>query len=289
MAIKHFLKMFPMPKDPGCYLGFFENYGERVWSNRPNRTVHGVSYTKFADLMDLEIHGTDPFCMFHGRCYQFAHYFAGETPGWTVTLIERGTFWNTLVHAFCTKEIDGKTYFADARGITDDPSVFFEDYECGKSAYPVTEKRKDLNLQFQKPFETMYDYIVDKCIRQGGHKICGKLAKARKTYYRYEARFADTDEWKGIFSVMLPDERREAGRWLREPGWYKSNPGIQSEAWFTEYGYEKYRSNMNHIISEIQDRSWSHNGTNALQLRIREKHHLQNPVVKGKTQCVCLL
>ena len=289
MAMGHFLKMFPMPENPGCYLGFFENYGKRVWSDRPNKTVHGVSYTKFGDVMDLEIPGTDPFYMFHGRCYQFAHYFAGETTGWTVTIIERGNFWNTIVHAFCTKEINGKTYFADARGITDDPSVFFEDYDCSRNAYLVTEKQKDTDMEFRESVEIMYDYIMDTCIAQGGHEICAELAKARKTYYRYEARHSDDEEWKGIFSVMNPDERREAGRWLKEPEWYKSNPGVRSEAWFTEYGYEKYRGNMNRIISKIRDRSWSHDGTDALQLRIREKHRLRNQVVKGKVQCVCIL
>lgn len=96
-------------------------------------------------------------------------------------------------------------------------------------------------------------------------------------YYRYEAK--KNGEHVGIFAVLNPDQRRYFARFLKEPEWYKSNPGVDSRCWFTEYGYEKYH----HIIDELIEESGN------LEVRVVTKETLPNVVIRGKVQCIELV
>ena len=159
MAMQDFLKMFPKPENPKVYTGLFGNFSERVWSDRPNKCDHGVSYTKYEDAMNVHVGKLTLFDMFHGNCWYYAQYFKLMNPDWDIIQILRGNFWNNAVHTFCIKKADNITYFADARGITDDPEVFFEDFSCSKEAYWQSQ---DLELEhkcFMDSYEKAYRYI----------------------------------------------------------------------------------------------------------------------------------
>ena len=144
MAQEHFLKFFAEPECPKTYTGLFENFQNRKWSDRPNKCIHGVSYTKFSDAMDIVVGENTLFDMFHGYCAYYAAAFNELHPDWEIMTIQRGNFWNSSVHTFCVKVEDGIRYFADARGITDDPAVFFDDFQCSKNAYLI-EKISDFS------------------------------------------------------------------------------------------------------------------------------------------------
>ncbi len=162
MAMKDFLKMFPMPQKTKVYTGLFENFSDREWSDIPNKCSHGVSYTKYEDAIDVHVSiCLTLFDMFHGKCWYFAQYFKNINPDWEIVQILRGNFWNEIVHTFCIKKVNGITYFADARGITDDPEVFFEDYSCSKNAY-IVHNNPELDsdyFNFSDACEQAYKYI----------------------------------------------------------------------------------------------------------------------------------
>lgn len=159
MAMQDFLKMFPMPQSPKVYTGLFKNFSDRVWSDKPNKYDHGVSYTKYEDAMSIGVGELTLFDMFHGNCWCYAQYFKLMNPEWDIIQILRGNFWNTTVHTFCVKKVNEITYFADARGITDNPKVFFDDYSCSKDAY-IKPQNLELELKcFKESYAQAYRYI----------------------------------------------------------------------------------------------------------------------------------
>ena len=95
-------------------------------------------------------------------------------------------------------------------------------------------------------------------------------------YYRYEAKYPDDTEWKGIFHCLSPDDRR---KWycLSTPKWYDHNPDTKSRAWFTEHGYQKWHEKMEHTIAN----TWK-----PIETRLIKAETLDNIVVKGKTQVI---
>lgn len=101
-------------------------------------------------------------------------------------------------------------------------------------------------------------------------------------YYRYEARYTgDKDaEWEGIFQFFSPDERR---KWycLAVPKWYEKNPDVDSQAWFTQHGYDKWHEKMEKTIEDYL--SWCNEGW---EVRLLQVETLDNIVFKGKTQCI---
>lgn len=100
-------------------------------------------------------------------------------------------------------------------------------------------------------------------------------------YYRYEARRINNknSEWKGIFEYFSPYERR---KWycLSVPKWYDENPDVESQAWFTQHGYDKWHEKMEKTIEDFL--SWHSN----LEVRLLKVETLENIVFKGKTQCI---
>ena len=101
-------------------------------------------------------------------------------------------------------------------------------------------------------------------------------------FYRYEARRIDGDvpsDWEGIFQHFDPTERRQ---WycLCEPKWYAKNPDKESQAWFTQHGYDKWHEKMDDMI---EDKILCM-GSNRLEVRLLSKESLENIVFKGKTQ-----
>lgn len=97
-------------------------------------------------------------------------------------------------------------------------------------------------------------------------------------YYRYEAK-TKTGEYKGIFTVLNPSQRRYFNRFVKEPKWYKNNPNTDSRCWFTEEGYDKYHKIMENLISELYN----------VETRLLKVETLNNIVSKGKIQCIELL
>ncbi len=96
-------------------------------------------------------------------------------------------------------------------------------------------------------------------------------------YYRYEAKI-EPDEWIGVFQIFDPDQRR---KWycLREPKYYEKNPDIETKAWFTQHGYEKYHEKMDNMLSIYKDDP-------DIKIRIVTADALDNIVMLGKTQCI---
>ena len=84
-------------------------------------------------------------------------------------------------------------------------------------------------------------------------------------YYRYEARRTDEEdhEFKGIFHIFTPSQRR---KWycLAVPKWYEKNPNVESQAWFTQHGYNKWHETMEEMILEFLD--WFAEGTYEIRL-----------------------
>ncbi len=107
-------------------------------------------------------------------------------------------------------------------------------------------------------------------------------------FYRYEIRFSDNEPWSGIATAFNPDERRKMLRFLHSPKWYESNPDIESEAWFTEYGYNMYKDNMNEIIGSMGDYR-TEQMMESMQVRVREADFLDNVACIGTVQCIRLL
>ena len=107
-------------------------------------------------------------------------------------------------------------------------------------------------------------------------------------YYRYEVRFSDTERWRGFCAYLNPSERRKIAQWLSEPKWYAAHPNVASEAWFTEYGFQKYRAKVEDVFREMA-RWRSGDMMKRLQVRLRKQKSLSDIVSRGKVQCVSVL
>ena len=95
-------------------------------------------------------------------------------------------------------------------------------------------------------------------------------------FYRYEGRHSKDEPWVGIFAIFNPSQRR---KWycLTTPQWYAKNPDVDSKAWFTQHGYEKWHTKMEEMIEEI---------SGFAEVRLIKRKTLDNVVVKGKTQVI---
>ncbi len=160
MALKHILKVYPKPDEPTCYTGLFvKPLKERQWSNKPNKNKCGVSYTQFADSMDMDCGaGYSLFDYIHGKCWYYAEYFQHKNPDWQRVCMRRGTSWDGLIHCYCIKKDGNRTLFADARGITDDPETFFSDFTCGMDMYVKEETEKETS-EYSMPVIKAYELI----------------------------------------------------------------------------------------------------------------------------------
>lgn len=103
-------------------------------------------------------------------------------------------------------------------------------------------------------------------------------------YYRYVGRRLNgTDtSLKGIFEIFTPDERRKWGSCLATPKWYSKHPDVETEAWFTQHGYDKWHGKMDAIINDFLDAY----GRNNYEISLLRVETLNNIVSKGKTQCI---
>lgn len=144
--------------------GLFETYSpNQPWSDEVKKSQHGVSYTQF--IATKNIHITDTITlldMFHGLCYTYLSYFITMNPDWTPVELRRTNFWTTLIHAYATKEINGVTYFADARGISDNCLDFFNDYRFSKNnmsinhIHDLPELTYEDSLIMKKAYDIIY-------------------------------------------------------------------------------------------------------------------------------------
>ena len=125
--------------------------------------------------MDMQLAAALDLTMFdylHRYCVYFANYFQSLNPEWTRVIMRRGTFYDTLIHSFCIKKVEGKTLFADARGITDDPETFFSDFACSASmhvneyaeALPITGEYEnpDEDKKIIEGCKEVYNYIFSE-------------------------------------------------------------------------------------------------------------------------------
>lgn len=113
---------------------------DRPWSNDINKTTSGVSYTQFIDAKKHKLTNTISLLdVFHGLCAFYMSYFITMNPDWIPMKIYRPECINSLIHSFAIKEINGITYFADARGITDNCIDFFSDYRFSKKTMQLTK------------------------------------------------------------------------------------------------------------------------------------------------------
>lgn len=164
--VKDIEKYYPR-NTKGFSLGLFEKpLRERQWNNKPNKSLHGVSYTQFEEAFDIEVGDRCLFDYFHGYCDDFALYFKQQHPNFEIMELRRNSGWNSLVHVFAVKEIeDGYYLFADARGITDDCYEFFSDFKFSKFSYL---EKTDTNryLKDQEYCKMAYDSIYTKDLKE---------------------------------------------------------------------------------------------------------------------------
>lgn len=151
----------------GFSLGLFKTpLKERKWSDKPNKSIHGVSYTQFEESFDMKVEDKCLFDFFHGYCDDFALYFYKEHPDFKIMELRRNSGWNSLVHVFAVKEIeDGYYLFADARGITDDCYEFFSDFKFSKFSY-LEETDTNRYVKDKKHCEMAYDLIYTKDLEE---------------------------------------------------------------------------------------------------------------------------
>lgn len=108
--------------------GLFSDYNiDRKWQHYLQYDYYDIP-TQFIDSTNCKISKTlSLFDIFHGWCMVYLSYFITMNPDWTPVMITGKN--ETLYHAFATKTIENITYFADARGITDNALTFFTEYQ----------------------------------------------------------------------------------------------------------------------------------------------------------------
>lgn len=129
---------------------FKKSINNRALSDRPKKSIYGVSYTRYAEAFEMKIfEDISLFELFHKNCDDFAMTFYKKHPDWEIYELRRDTFYNSLVHVFAIKKLkDGRILFADARGITDNVIEFFDDFTFSKSVYiKKTDIERDIPLE----------------------------------------------------------------------------------------------------------------------------------------------
>ena len=101
-------------------------------------------------------------------------------------------------------------------------------------------------------------------------------------FYRYEARRPGDLTWKGVLQVVTPRHRRRTARFLTSPKWYSQHPDIDTRCWFTQYGYDKYHTEMEAVIEDCRTNYYP------LEIRLIQAKTLKNIAMQGKVQCICL-
>lgn len=106
--------------------------------------------------------------------------------------------------------------------------------------------------------------------------------RAGRPFHRYE--YLENGEWHGIFGMFDPSERRFVNKYLKAPGWYQENPGMESQAWFTDRGFRRYEKLMEKTIRMHKETYGS-----LPEIRIREAMELTGVVSHGAVQCIVAL
>lgn len=153
--VEDILKFYSLNSE-GFSFGLFSTpLGARSWSDKPMKSLHGVSYTQFDDAFSTKVsENLSLFDLFHGYCKDFAAYFAEKNPDWEIHSLTRDTFHQSLVHMYAVKKLsDGRLLFADARGVTDNVIDFFRDFRFGKDLILKVEDRKELLSMLDKGTE----------------------------------------------------------------------------------------------------------------------------------------
>ena len=86
------------------------------------------------------------FNFLHGFCPDFTAMLS-DIYGYEIVAIrhwDEEDVTGKLIHAYCISEHQGETFFIDVRGITNDPVLFFEEFENEVTYYPKDGKLWDL-------------------------------------------------------------------------------------------------------------------------------------------------
>lgn len=134
--VEDILKFYPLNTKNFSTGLFATPLKNRPWSDRPKKSLHGISYTQFEDAFEIKVtESLNLFDLFHGFCDDFAMYFKKLNPDWEIYALKRDSF-NPLIHMYAIKHLeDGRILFADARGVTDNVLDFFRDFRFAKSAF----------------------------------------------------------------------------------------------------------------------------------------------------------
>lgn len=155
--VEDILKFYPL-KSRGYKKGLFATH-KNEWVN-----IGGLNRTQFIEAKEIKIDKDITLLdMFHGYCVLFMSYFITKQPSWNVMLLERPDSFQKIVHCFATKTINGVTYFADARGITDNCLEFFSDFRFCKDNMNIKEFKKLPELSYEQMLwmKKSYDIIFD--------------------------------------------------------------------------------------------------------------------------------
>lgn len=124
-------------------------------------------------LPDDEYKNIDMYKYLHGYCDVFA-YRLREKYGYDINLDCEDECCEYLIHAYCSTEINGKTYWIDCRGITDNYKEFIEEFaswDCYgnidsssgwfKDNSNVVLNRKGEYKDIHKEIDLIFDYYKD--------------------------------------------------------------------------------------------------------------------------------
>ena len=129
---KDILKYFDLITNDFSYGLFEKKLKDRTWNEINNiqfdpktQFIDAKSYTVYDNITLLD--------MFHGLCAFYMSYFITKNPDWTPMELYHFETRKQIIHIFAIKQINNVTYFADARGITDNCIEFFSDYNFSKN------------------------------------------------------------------------------------------------------------------------------------------------------------
>lgn len=164
------LLYFPLNTKNVRYGLFKKPLSGRKYTGGISNRLYGVNGTYYADALKISI-GEDYTLldMFHGYCLPYAKYFTEKNPDWEIMELQKYHTYKRINHVFAVKHLkDGRTLFADARGITDDVLEFFEDFVMSKKTMKVFPLRIETNCYpiskqlFENAYKKIYTNRVPK-------------------------------------------------------------------------------------------------------------------------------
>lgn len=155
------------------YNGFYKELDEL-------RREDGCEDADFGFLENVDVgEAFNLYDFLHGHCDEFAAALS-DYYGYSIEYIVDTA--NVLVHAYCVAEVDGSKAYIDARGITTDDKLFFEEFEdfCTYKDGCFYDLRGECQVLSHKDTREMYS---DNMREPNQDKDLVRLFKENNSYY----------------------------------------------------------------------------------------------------------